>query len=123
MVKLDHLTIFVADEARSRDWYVAHFGWQVEFDVPERHTIALQDDSGMTLFLVREPAVARSPSCILTLQVTDVDTKHRELSAAGVPFEKPPQKLSWGYGAELRDPDGYLVRLWDETSMREKGGA
>jgi hypothetical protein len=26
----------------------------------------------------------------------------------------------WGYGVELVDPDGYLVRLWDEVSMREK---
>ena len=24
-----------------------------------------------------------------------------------------------GYGAELQDPDGYLIRLWDERSMRE----
>ena len=23
-------------------------------------------------------------------------------------------------GAELADPDGYLVRLWDERSMKEK---
>jgi catechol 2,3-dioxygenase-like lactoylglutathione lyase family enzyme len=27
------------------------------------------------------------------------------------------------YGAELLDPDGYLVCLWDERTMREKGGA
>jgi len=24
----------------------------------------------------------------------------------------------WGYGAELIDPDGYLIRLWDERSMK-----
>jgi hypothetical protein len=23
----------------------------------------------------------------------------------------------WGYGAELTDPDGRLVGLWDEASM------
>ena len=32
-----------------------------------------------------------------------------------------PQKLPWGYGAELDDPDGYRISLWDEVSMREKG--
>jgi hypothetical protein len=37
-------------------------------------------------------------------------------------LEHAPQKLFWGYGAELRDPDGYLVMVWDEVSMREKGG-
>ena len=26
----------------------------------------------------------------------------------------------WGYGAELTDPDGYLIRLWDQRSMKEK---
>jgi hypothetical protein len=32
-------------------------------------------------------------------------------------------KVFWGYGAELCDPDGYRFRLWDEKSMKEKGGA
>ena len=31
-------------------------------------------------------------------------------------------KVFWGYGAELRDPDGYRLRLWDQKSMKEKGG-
>jgi hypothetical protein len=30
---------------------------------------------------------------------------------------------SWGYGAELRDPVGYLIYLWDERSMRENEGS
>ena len=30
-------------------------------------------------------------------------------------------KVFWGYGAELRDPDGYSLRLWDQKSMKEKG--
>jgi hypothetical protein len=29
-------------------------------------------------------------------------------------------KVFWGYGAELSDPDGYVLRLWDQTSMKEK---
>ena len=35
-------------------------------------------------------------------------------------FAHGPEKNFWGYGAELADPDGYLVRLWDEHTMREK---
>lgn len=46
---------------------------------------------------------------------------HWVLSAAGVGFENTRQKLFRGYGAELRDPDGYLIYTWDEKSMREKG--
>jgi catechol 2,3-dioxygenase-like lactoylglutathione lyase family enzyme len=123
MVKLDHLSIFVSDHRRSRDWYATHFGFSVEFEVPERDTVALQDDAGLTLFLVKDPERARHPSCGLTFQVADVEATHRELAAAGVPFVNAPQKLFWGYGAELNDPDGYLIHLWDERTMREKSGA
>ena len=31
------------------------------------------------------------------------------------------RKAFWGYGVELHDPDGYVVRLWDERTMKEKG--
>jgi catechol 2,3-dioxygenase-like lactoylglutathione lyase family enzyme len=123
MVRLDHLTIPVRQHTRSREWYTRHLGLKVEFEIPERKTVALQDDSDLTLFLVESPDAQVAPSCTLTFQVDDVEAKYRELSGRGVEFDKPPQKLFWGYGAELRDPDGYLVYLWDEKSMREKGGA
>jgi len=74
------------------------------------------------LFLSEPKEGAAVATCTLTFEVDDVDAKHRELASRGVEFEKTPQKLFWGYGAELRDPDGYLVYLWDEKSMREKGG-
>ena len=121
MIRLDHLAITVSDRARSREWYTKHFGFRVEFEVPERKTVALQDDADLTLFLVETPDHQIAPSCTLTLQVDDVESKYRELSQAGVKFEKAPQKLYWGYGAELRDPDDYLVYVWDQRSMREKG--
>lgn len=122
MIKLDHLTIAVSDHKRSQEWYMTHFGFTLEFEVPQRATVALQDDADFTLFLTKNLALAPHPSCILTLQVDDVEAKYRELSAAGVTFVSPPEKRYWGYGAELRDPDGYLIHVWDERSMREKGG-
>lgn len=39
------------------------------------------------------------------------------LAAKGAQPGHPPGKTFWGYGAELLDPDGYLIRLWDEKSM------
>ena len=120
MIRLDHLTIPVKQHAVARDWYVSNLGLRVEFEVAERKTVALQDDAGFTVFLVESDEI-RSTPCTLTFQVDDVETTHRELSLRGVVFEKAPQKLFWGYGAELRDPDGYLLYLWDETSMRAKG--
>ncbi len=75
MLRFDHLRLPVSNLTRSRRWYLDTLGLKVEFEVPERQTLALQDDEGFTI---------------------------------------------WGSGAELKDPDGYLVRLWDERSMKEK---
>jgi predicted enzyme related to lactoylglutathione lyase len=51
--------------------------------------------------------------------VDDVEASFKERSARGIEFSHGPRKTYWGYGAELQDPDGYLIRLWDERSMRE----
>jgi predicted enzyme related to lactoylglutathione lyase len=122
MIRLDHLAITVRDCARSRQWYTKNFGFQIEIDIPERHTVGLKDDKDFTLFLAERPAREVAASCTLAFQVDDVESKYRHLSERGLRFERAPQKLFWGYGAELRDPDGYLIYLWDERSMREKGG-
>jgi len=116
---LDHLTIFVCDLGRSREWYTSCLDLKVEFEVPAHHATALQDTGGFTLFLEQRPAERYRPSCVVTFRVDDVDAAYEVLSAKGVRFENRPQKLFWGYGAELRDPDGYLIRLWDELSMRK----
>lgn len=118
MMRFDHLRIPVTDLARSREWYTGTLGLAVEFEVPDRKTVALQDTADFTIFL-QESGTAVVPSgCALWFQVADVDTTFRDWSARGVAFAHAPQKTYWGYGAELADPDGYLVRLWDERSMR-----
>src|SRR5262249_47484967 len=120
MIKLDHLTIAVRDYRASRDWYVETLGLEEEFEVPEL-AVALRDDAGFTLFLEQVASEAVTPSCVLYFQVDDVEAKHRLLAAAQIQFIHPPQKRFWGYGAELTDPDGYRLRLWDERTMRETG--
>lgn len=120
MIKFDHMSLPVSDPEGSRDWYVAHLGFRVEFEVPERRTIALVDDADFTIFLYLAPGPLSGVRPALTLQVDDVDAKHEALVAQGVTFVAPPQANLWGYGAELDDPDGYRLMLWDEVTMREK---
>ena len=122
MTKLDHLTIRVRNLDAGRAWYIGHLGLKLEFEVPGRRTVALQDDAGLTLFLDETAGDVAAEGVVLTFQVDDVEETHRRLVAAGVSFVAPPGRHFWGYGAELRDPDGHLVFLWDEVSMREKGG-
>ena len=45
MIRFDHLRVPVTDLARSRRWYVETLGLTVEFEVPDRQTVALQDSS------------------------------------------------------------------------------
>jgi catechol 2,3-dioxygenase-like lactoylglutathione lyase family enzyme len=122
MLKLDHLSLVVRDWRRSRDWYASVLGMCVEFEIEAAGVAAMQDDGGLTLFLGQGVLAPGEPPCALTFQVDDVEATYADLARRGVPFVNPPSRLAWGYGAELRDPDGYLVRLWDERTMAEKGG-
>jgi predicted enzyme related to lactoylglutathione lyase len=58
--------------------------------------------------------------CALWFQVGAVDATFAEWSSRGVQFAHSPGQTYWSYRAELVDPDGYLIRLWDERSMRER---
>ena len=120
MIKFDHLRIPVSELARSRAWYTRTLGLKIEFEVPDQQSVALQDTDGFAIFLqeVRSPVVPNQSA--LWFQVTDVDRTFTDWSARGVEFAHGPRKSYWGYGAELADPDGYLIRLWDEHSMKGK---
>ena len=119
MMKFDHLALPVSNLGRSREWYIATLGLKVEFEIPARSAVALQDGEGFAIFLQEKPDVVPN-GIALWFQVDDVDATHAAWSARGVHFSHGPQKNFWGYGAELADPDGYLVRLWDARSMKEK---
>jgi len=118
MMKFDHLSLPVSDLARSKQWYVATLGLKVEFEIPDRRTVALQDSEGFAIFLQEAPNPIVPRGCALWFQVPDVDAIHAEWSARGVGFTHGPKKSFWGYGAELADPDGYPIRLWDERTMK-----
>ncbi|MGB8540539.1 MAG: VOC family protein [Candidatus Acidiferrales bacterium] len=121
MLKFDHLTIPVSNWIISRDWYVNALSLKVEFEVPSRFTVAVQDQHDFTIFLVQATVPSNTENFSLTFQIDDVQKSFEEISRRGVRFSHPPQKAFWGYGAELRDPDGYAIRLWDEKSMKANG--
>jgi catechol 2,3-dioxygenase-like lactoylglutathione lyase family enzyme len=120
MMKFDHLTVPVTNLKQSRTWYVDTLGLTVEFEVPDRHAVALQDSEGFTIFLQQVTTAVAPNGLALYFQVADVDATFRAWSERAVTFAHTPTKTYWGYGAELRDPDGYLIRLWDEQSMKTK---
>ena len=63
MMKLDRLSIPVTDVDRSRAWYLGTLGLSVEFEVPDRQTVALQDGEGFTIFL-QQAAMPAQPRVV-----------------------------------------------------------
>jgi catechol 2,3-dioxygenase-like lactoylglutathione lyase family enzyme len=119
MLKFDHLALPVRDWTASRDWYVGTLGMSVEFEIAARKTVAVRDGFDFTIFL-GETGAPPAAGIALWFQVKDVDAAANALAARGARFNHMPAKMFWGYGAELVDPDGYLIRLWDEVSMNRK---
>jgi catechol 2,3-dioxygenase-like lactoylglutathione lyase family enzyme len=116
--KLNHLLIYVRDAARSRDWYVKNLGLKVEFQVPALGFVALEDDWGMALLISQgKPAKGAASGFVIHFEVEDVDARYRGLKGKSVNFVHEPKQTVWGYGPELKDPDGYLIRLFDYRSI------
>lgn len=122
MPRLDHISLPVKDWRASRDWWRDKLGFDVEFEIEHAGVAAMRDEADLTVFLGQAEEVTVPPGLVLTIQVSDVEMRHAALKADGVAFEHGPQKVFWGYGAELLDPNGYRLRLWDEATMKAKGG-
>ncbi|HEX4864653.1 MAG TPA: VOC family protein [Acidimicrobiales bacterium] len=119
MADLDHLTLFVRDHHRAARWYVQNLGFEVEFETPDGATTAVRDGKEFTIFLTnRAEAGDGEPRCVLYFEVPDVDDEYKRLLANGVTVAHAPQEAPWGYGPELRDPDGHGIRLWDARSVK-----
>ncbi len=119
--KLNHLLINVRDAARSRDWYVKNLGLKVEFEVPESGFVALEDDWGMALLISQgKPSKGAASGFVIHFEVEDVDARYRTLKSNRVILVHAPKRTVWGYGPELRDPDGYTIRLFDYRSITKQ---
>ena len=115
MTKVSHIVLPVSDVPRSREWYVNKLGFTLERELEQ--AVGIKDESGLTIFLVKATDPLAGQKITLTIQIANVDSKHRELTNVGVSFVSPPRRQFWGYGAEVVDPDGYMNHLWDEVTM------
>ncbi|MGO9254951.1 MAG: VOC family protein [Bryobacteraceae bacterium] len=72
----------------------------------------------------RTPRTGNGPTHLCTefdppsSQVDDILETYGRLMRRGVRFTTTPAQTLSGYGAELADPDGHRVRLWDAVSMK-----
>jgi len=99
-------------------WHVENLGFEVEFETPDGTTTAVRDSEDFTIFLTERESGDDGPRCILYVEVPNVDTEYQRLTTNGVESVHGPQDNSWGYGPELRDLDGHIIRLWDARSVK-----
>ena len=116
-MNLNHLCLTVKNAAQSRDFYVKSLGLKLEHEDPKTGFVGMDDGGGFGL-LLQQGELRIDPAEILSLyfEVEDVDALHRDLSAKGLKFEHAPMQTRWGYGPELKDPDGYVIRFFDSRS-------
>src|SRR4029453_5118860 len=112
-----HLAVPVADYSACKDWYVRTLGLEVEFDMEAQGMVAVRDTHDFTLFLYQGEVPSNPAAFMFTFSVEDVHEFYRSRSAQGVAFTHKPKTVDWGFGAELPDPNGYRIAIWDEKTM------
>jgi lactoylglutathione lyase len=69
--------------------------------------------------MVGEEAISLHPgvnhTVLLCVEAKDIDATHKELTAKGLNFIRPPKNQAWGRRtAYFADPEGHLWELWQE---------
>jgi catechol 2,3-dioxygenase-like lactoylglutathione lyase family enzyme len=118
--------LFVADVARSIDFYTRVLGFKVERSSPGYVSIRRGDVvfgigpiAGLEPDHYFRPQVGKVRNGLgveFVLEVDDVVVLEREVRAAGYPLINALEKQPWGLtDFRLADPDGYFLRI---TSRR-----
>jgi catechol 2,3-dioxygenase-like lactoylglutathione lyase family enzyme len=94
MVKFDHMALPVSDPQASADWYVKNFGFEVEFE--NAGVIAIKDDADFTIFLYKPTGSLAGVKCTFTLQVKDVEAKHRRAERARSEIRQTARQILLG---------------------------
>jgi catechol 2,3-dioxygenase-like lactoylglutathione lyase family enzyme len=121
-VRLEGLTLRVADVARSIEFYGHTLGFAVEIDkVPQFAMIRVGGPGGGTIGLLAHDADDPSGSVSTTerqhagihveLTTDHLDALYAALKLRGVEFVEPPHDEPWERSMSLRDPDGYTVEF------------
>ncbi len=110
-LKVSHVWLYVKDTSQSIRFYSDILGFKL---VAKFADGALLDAGGVLIGLHREVLDRKSPHCgnTIILETGDVERSFKELSEKGVKFATPVRQEDYGIVADFRDPDGYILELW-----------
>ncbi len=120
-VRLEGLTLAVADVRRSVEFYCEKLGFVAEVNGPHFAMIRVGGATGGTIGLLSmETADAvgakswtaeQRAAIHVELSSDDIDALYDALTARGVHFASPPHDEPWERSMHAYDPDGYTVEF------------
>lgn len=122
---LDYTVLIVEDLDRSLGFYVDRLGLTVShraeayaqlFTGTTRLAFYTRSAMEATLGQPLAPPSSNAPAFELGFKVEDVDAAFADLVEQGAPAAAEPRDRPWGQRtAHVRDPDGYLIELVQDT--------
>ncbi|MEV6394454.1 VOC family protein [Streptomyces sp. NPDC051907] len=118
-VSASTVSLTVADVDASRDFFLAHLGYQVAM-ADDGFCSLTREDAGVDIVLLRKgtevlPAEQRDQEAgglIVALTVSGLAAEETRLRAAGAPITMPMREEPWGERLfQLTDPNGVVVQL------------
>jgi len=121
-IRLEGLTLAVADVKRSIEFYRDQLGLAVVVDkAPQFGMIRVGGKNGGTIGLLSmeltDGAAAQSwtaqqrAAIHVELSTDDLDGLYNDLKSRGVKFHTPPHDEPWERCMDILDPDGYTVEI------------
>jgi catechol 2,3-dioxygenase-like lactoylglutathione lyase family enzyme len=121
-VRLEGLTLRVANVKRSMEFYGAKLGFVVEIDkAPHFAMIRVGGPTGGTIGLLPHDDANSCGSASMTseqragihveLTTDNLDALYEHLKAKGVVFFEPPHEEPWERSMRAYDPDGYTIEF------------
>ena len=115
--KIKFASIPVADQDRALDFYLNTLGFSLVTDQPMGPGMRWVEvrppkgETGLALFTAPGHEDRVGTFTGLSWECDDLEKTHRELTAKGVEFAKPPQQQPWGKFAILKDSEGNQIVL------------
>ena len=121
-VRLEGLTLRVADVGRSIEFYRDKLGFAVEIDkAPQFAMIRVGGPTGGTIGLLvhdsadpldsKSSTPAQQAGIHVELTTDHLDALYAQLKARGVEFFEPPHEEPWERSMKAHDPDGYTIEF------------
>jgi catechol 2,3-dioxygenase-like lactoylglutathione lyase family enzyme len=119
-IRLEGLTLRVANVKRSMEFYWGKLGLCVEIDkAPQFAMIRVGGPTGGTIGLLVHDDTSGSLSMTpeqragihVELSTDNLDALYEHLKARGVVFFEPPHEEPWERSMRAHDPDGYTVEF------------